>query len=40
MGNGQHTPIGLIIAGLVVVGLVVSVITSIALDVELLSMVF
>ena len=36
MGNGENTGCGMIIAILAVIGLVISIITSIALDIELL----
>lgn len=40
MGNGEKTPLGMIIAVLAVIGLVISIITSIALDIELLGFLF
>ena len=40
MGNGEKNPLGSIIAVLAVIGLVISIITSIALDIELLGFLF
>lgn len=40
MGNGEKTPLGMIIAILAGIGLVVSIIASIAADVELLGFLF
>lgn len=40
MGNGEKTPLGMIIAILAGIGLVVSIIASIAADIELLGFLF
>lgn len=40
MGNGEKTPLGMIIAILAGIGVVVSIILSIATDVELLGFLF
>lgn len=40
MGNGQQTPLGIIIAVIAGIALVVSIIASIAADVELLGFLF
>ncbi len=40
MGNGGNTSIGVILAVLAGIGLVISIITSIALDIELLGFLF
>lgn len=40
MGNGEKTPLGMIIAILAGVGVVVSIIVSIAADIELLGFLF
>ncbi len=40
MGNGEKTPLGMIIAVLAGIAVVISIIVSIAADVELLSFLF
>jgi len=40
MGNGEKTPLGMIIAILAGIGVVVSIIVSIAADIELLGFLF
>lgn len=40
MGNGEMTPLGMIIAILAGIGVVVSIIVSIAADIELLGFLF
>lgn len=40
MGNGEKTPLGMIIAILAGVGLVISIIASIAADIELFSLLY
>ena len=40
MGNGEKTPLGMIIAILAGIGLVVSIIVSIVADIELLGFLF
>lgn len=40
MGNGQNTGCGMIIAALVGISLVISIVTSIVADINLLGMLF
>lgn len=40
MGNGEHTPLGMIIAILAGIGLIISIIVGVAADIELLGFLF